>query len=61
VLQAREGRGFGTALVDGLLKSAKSRGISTVVLDVWTFNDRARQFLAGRGFTVFVERMWKNI
>jgi ribosomal protein S18 acetylase RimI-like enzyme len=61
VLQSREGRGFGTALVDGLLKSAKSRGISTVVLDVWTFNDRARQFLAGRGFTVFVERMWKNI
>lgn len=58
---SHQGKGFGKALVDRLLELAKSKDISTVVLDVWSFNEGARQFFMKRGFTVFNERMWVDV
>lgn len=58
VWESHQGKGCGKALVDRVLELAKREGVSAVVLDVWSFNQKARQFFSNRGFTVFNERMW---
>jgi GNAT superfamily N-acetyltransferase len=60
VWESHHGKGCGKALIDRVLELAKREGMSAVVLDVWSFNEKARRFFSKRGFTVFNERMWIN-
>jgi ribosomal protein S18 acetylase RimI-like enzyme len=58
VRESEQARGCGRALIERALTLAKERGLSAVVLDVWSFNERAKSFFEHRGFRVFNERMW---
>ena len=53
-------QGVGRALLEAVQKAASSRGIHTISLDVWTFNDAARAFFSRSGFTARSERLWKH-
>ncbi len=49
---SHQGRGVGTALLQAAIGEARSRGASTVRLEVRTGNDKARRFYEQRGFRV---------
>lgn len=49
---AWQGRGFGSALLDGLFDALRERGIDRVRLTVRAGDERARAFYADHGFTV---------
>ena len=51
-------KGFGGALVQQVRELAREKGIDTITLSVWFFNDQSRNFFRGQGFEVFNERMW---
>jgi ribosomal protein S18 acetylase RimI-like enzyme len=46
VNQAYQGQGMGQALMQAALKVAQDQGISSIALDVWSFNTKARAFFA---------------
>lgn len=50
-------RGIGTALVEALRAAGKSMRIERLGLNVWSFNEAARQFFRDQGFTVRCEWM----
>jgi aminoglycoside 3-N-acetyltransferase I len=50
-------RGVGTALLRALFAEAATRGIQSVELEVWSFNDTAQRFFARHGFSAFNQRM----
>lgn len=50
--------GFGGALVQRVRELAGKKGIDTITLSVWFFNNQARNFFRSQGFEVFNERMW---
>lgn len=50
VAQDRWGQGIGTALLEGLLAEAGSRGVSEVFLEVRVDNDRAKRLYHRHGF-----------
>jgi ribosomal protein S18 acetylase RimI-like enzyme len=54
-------RGVGTLLMSAALDAARSRGITRVEVDVWSFNSDASHFYAKHGFKVFNERMQLSI
>lgn len=56
-----QSRGFGAQLMGAVKDLAKQKGISTIALDVWTFNTKAHAFFAGQGFSNYNERMWLKI
>jgi ribosomal protein S18 acetylase RimI-like enzyme len=51
-------KGVGRALLDAVRSSGDSAGITTLALDVWSFNEDARSFFRNYGLTVFNERLW---
>ncbi len=53
--------GFGTKLMDAVKNLAREKGISTIALDVWSFNAKAHAFFASQGFSNYNERMWLKI
>ncbi|MFN8495911.1 MAG: N-acetyltransferase [Caldilineaceae bacterium] len=55
---AYQQHGHGERLIAAAKALAQERGIPTVALDVWAFNDKARSFFERQGFTVFNYRMW---
>ncbi len=54
-------KGYGERLIQAVKALAHDKGITTIALDVWSFNTAARAFFAEQGFTVFNERMWTEI
>ena len=48
-------RGVGSALIEALRAAGKSLRIEQLGLNVWTFNEAARQFFRRHGFTVCCE------
>jgi GNAT superfamily N-acetyltransferase len=58
VRDAHRGRGIGSGLLSAVRDSARARGITHLALDVWTFNERARQFYVDHGFQPYQERLW---
>jgi len=58
VRDAHRGRGIGSRLLDAAQGAARARGITRLALDVWTFNERARQFYVDHGFQPYQERLW---
>lgn len=50
VLEAERGRGIGRALMAGLRVLAARDGLGELTLEVYAFNDRARDFYAREGF-----------
>jgi ribosomal protein S18 acetylase RimI-like enzyme len=51
-------RGVGRALLDAVRGAGAARGIETLALDVWTFNEPARDFFRRYGLTPYNERLW---
>jgi len=58
---AHHRRGCGHALIQAVVQFAKEHGLTTMTLDVWSFNTQARSFFATEGFTVYNENMWLDI
>jgi ribosomal protein S18 acetylase RimI-like enzyme len=50
-------RGIARALLDELQREAAARGAFCIELDVWSFNEQARQAFARLGFRGIMERM----
>ena len=50
-------RGIARALLGGLRREAEARGVSAIELDVWAFNEEARDAFARPGFKPLMERM----
>lgn len=61
VLPAARGRGIGTTLLAVARGFATDAGLSHVALDVWRFNDAAREFYQANGFTVMREELWSPV
>ena len=53
-------QGIGTALLAAIRAEAERLGITTVALDVWTFNESARAFFRRQGFAPYNERLWSR-
>jgi ribosomal protein S18 acetylase RimI-like enzyme len=51
-------RGVGAALLDAVRDASKVYGITTLVLDTWSFNEEARRFFRGYGLAPVSERLW---
>jgi GNAT superfamily N-acetyltransferase len=51
-------QGVGRALVEAVRQIGARQGISTLALDVWSFNEPARYFLRRCGLTPYNERLW---
>jgi ribosomal protein S18 acetylase RimI-like enzyme len=50
--------GVGRALIEAVRKRGAEQGISTLALDVWSFNEPARRFFRRCGLTPYNERLW---
>ncbi len=61
VHRTQQRMGCGHALIQAVVQFAKAHGITTMTLDVWSFNAQARSFFATQGFTVYNEDMWLDI
>lgn len=53
--------GVGEALIQATVNLAKEQGISTMALDVWSLNTKARAFFAAQGFATYNENMWLHL
>src|SRR5215468_7451564 len=51
-------RGVGRALVEAVRRIGAQHGISTLALDVWSFNEPARRFFRRCGLAPYNERLW---
>jgi len=59
--QAYQRHGVGQELLQTVVGLAKEHGISSIALDVWSFNTQARAFFASQGFNVYNENMWLHL
>lgn len=55
------GKGYGKLLMAAVYDLARDEGIDWVMLDVWTFNERAKQFYDELGFSTFRYRMERRL
>jgi diamine N-acetyltransferase len=55
------GKGIGRALLNEARKRGQIAGINRMALDVWRFNQDARQFFSWYGLEVYNEKMWMDI
>ena len=53
-------KGVGTSLLEAVRAEGLKLGITLVTTDVWSFNDAAQSFFRRRGFTQYVERLWRE-
>jgi ribosomal protein S18 acetylase RimI-like enzyme len=53
-------KGIGTALIEATRAAGRDLAIETLALDVWRFNDGAREFFGHQGFNVYIERLWNR-
>ena len=56
-----QSQGYGKKLMEAVKDLAKEKGISTIALDVWSFNSQARSFYQKQGFVNYNERMWLEL
>ncbi len=54
-------QGAGTALIEAAKQLARTRGIATVALATWWFNDPAIRFFKKQGFETYNYRMWLRL
>ena len=54
--QSHRGKGFGGALLDGILEQLRERNVESVFLEVRESNDRAKDLYHSRGFTAVSKR-----
>ena len=52
--------GVGRALLASVRAEAEKAGIDLITLDVYMFNEAAREFFRREGFSPYVERMWNK-
>jgi ribosomal protein S18 acetylase RimI-like enzyme len=53
-------KGVGRSLLDAAKAHGRSLGISTVALDVWSFNKGALDFFQRNGLVPFNVRLWNK-
>jgi ribosomal protein S18 acetylase RimI-like enzyme len=53
--------GVGRALVDAVADEARRRGVASLALDHWSFNEGASRFFQALGFEVFNVRMRREL
>lgn len=58
VKPAYQGRGTGNLLIQAVRNLAKDRGIGTIALECWEFNQAAQRFFHSQGFHTVNQRMW---
>ena len=51
------GCGYGTKLLEAAQQLARELDLAVIELEVWTFNENAKQFFMAHGFTTLRERM----
>jgi diamine N-acetyltransferase len=61
VMPQYQSQGIGKELMDAVKGCAREKGVSTLALDVWSFNAKAHAFFASQGFTNYNERMWLEL
>ncbi len=61
VNQAYQRHGVGQELLQTVVRLAREHGISSIALDVWSFNTQAQAFFVSQGFTVYNENMWLHL
>lgn len=54
-------RGVGSALVGSLRAAARELGAASLTLDIWMFNDDARAFFRRHGFSLYFERLYRDV
>lgn len=54
-------QGIGLKLLEAVTETAEARGVRTLNLDVWSFNERAVVFFRRCGFSPYNERLWKQV
>ena len=54
-------RGFGRLLLSDVEETAQKLGLDRILLDVWAFNDSAREFFGTGGYSVFGSKLVKSI
>ena len=58
--ESYRGQGIGTSLLDEVMSLSSSKGIETMALDTWTFNEEAYNFFKKRGFEEYNIQMWRS-
>ena len=58
VRPACQGHGAGRLLIQAVRDLAQERGIDTITLECWEFNQAAQGFFRSQGFAKFNVRMW---
>lgn len=53
-----QGQGVGKALMNAVQSAGRDLGITTLALDVWSFNEAARSFFVRFGLKQYNERLW---
>lgn len=53
--------GAGSQLMHAVEKLAHARGVKTISLDFWTFNESAAGFFAKNGYAPYNIKMWKAV
>jgi ribosomal protein S18 acetylase RimI-like enzyme len=53
-------RGVGSALIEAVRAAGRAAGIELLTLDIWAFNDTARQFFSRQGFGAYQEKLWRR-
>ena len=54
-------RGYGQRLLEEIARFAKEKGIDTIALDVWAFNQQSLSFFEKNGFEPYNHKLWKQI
>jgi ribosomal protein S18 acetylase RimI-like enzyme len=57
VKQSFRGQGIGSQLIQAAIDLARDEDILDVILEVWSFNEKARRFFVSQGFKMFNQRM----
>ena len=61
VQPAHQHNGHGARLMAAVKELAKTQGITTVMLDTWSFNSAAHNFFEQQGFSIFNYRLWTEV
>ncbi len=61
VTPTHQHNGYGEQLIAAVKELAKSEGITTVMLDSWSFNSAAHKFFEQQEFSIFNYRLWTEV
>jgi ribosomal protein S18 acetylase RimI-like enzyme len=57
VERSKQGRGYGTQLINAAVEFARNKRVPQIALDTWSFNSDAQEFFMRKGFKIFNIRM----